>query len=271
MTRRLIAGCCVGLAALTLAGCAGDDPDQDSAATVAPAAAAAPPSVQQDPAAPAAPAGESGGQRATTPVPAPAARPRLVTPGKLGALLVPIEELNDLVGAKLGFETVFTRPGAPAGGLGDKAGCAVLFGSNTDSYASEYTAFRRQSVRDGEDSSQHFVAQEVATFADVATAAANFGKTFDKKALAGCDGAVVHRQGDDDRITWRLNLAGITADTARWTLDQYADGKPNDWTCAHEARTRSNVEFTVTVCQFGTAAPAATAIGNQINDWIPHP
>ncbi|KLO26060.1 hypothetical protein ABW16_20840 [Mycolicibacter heraklionensis] len=271
MTHRLIAGWCVGLAALALAGCAGDDPDQDSAAAVAPAAAATPPRVQQDPTAPAAPAGESGGKAATAPTPAPAAGPRLVTPGKLGALLVPIEDLNDVVGAKLGFETVFTRPGAPAGGLGDKAGCAVLFGSNTDSYAGEYTAFRRQSVRDGEDSSQHFVAQEVAAFADVATATENFGKTFDKKALAGCDGAVVHRQGDDDRITWRLNLAGITADTARWTLDQYADGKPNDWTCAHEARTRSNVEFTVTVCQFGNAAPAATAIGDQITDWIPHP
>jgi len=265
-----------GLAALTLAGtlagCAGDDPDRDGAAAVAPSAAAAP-SAHQDPAAPAAPAGDSGAPSATTPAPAPAAAaaPRLVTPGKLGALLVPTEELNDLVGAKLGFETVFTRPGAPAGGLGEKSGCAVLFGSNTDSYANEYTAFRRQSVRDGEDSSQHFVAQEVAAFADIATATANFGKAFDKTALAGCEGAVVHRQGDDDRITWRLNLSGITADTARWTLTQYSDGKPNDWTCAHEARTRSNVEFAVTVCQFGNAATAATAIGNEIADWIPHP
>ncbi|MEB3033964.1 sensor domain-containing protein [[Mycobacterium] nativiensis] len=263
MRNRLIVACCVGLAAWGLAGCDGDDSDRDSGAAVAPAAA---PSVQQDPIAPSVPT--TAPSEATT---TPAAGPRLVTPGKLGALLVPIEELNDLVGTKLGFETVFTRPGTPAGGLGDKSGCAVLFGSNTDSYANEYTAFRRVSVRDGEDSSQHFVAQEVATFADVATATENFGKAFDKNALAGCDGAVVHRQGDDDRITWRLNLAGVTADTARWTLTQLADSKPNDWTCAHEARTRSNVEFTVTVCQFGNAAPAATAIGNQIADWIPQP
>lgn len=269
MTKRVLAACCVGLAAWALAGCAGDDPDQEAAAAVTPAAASAEPSVQQDPTAPAVPAAEPSGPREAPPT--PAAGPRLVTPGKLGALLVPIEELNDLVGAKLGFETVFTRPGAPAGGLGDKSGCAVLFGSNTDSYANEYTAFRRQSVRDGEDSSQHFVAQEVATFADVATANENFGNAFGKTALAGCDGAVVHRQGDDDRIRWRLNLAGVTADSARWSLTQIADDKPNDWTCAHEARTRSNVQFTVTVCQFGNAAPAATAIGNQISDWIPQP
>ncbi|WP_165759240.1 sensor domain-containing protein [Mycolicibacter longobardus] len=269
MTSRLIAACCVGLTAWTLAGCAGDDPDQDAAAAVTPAAPAAEPSVQQDPTAPPVPAAAPSVPR--EPTPTPVAGPRLVTPGKLSALLVPIEELNDLVGAKLGFETVFTRPGAPAGGLGDKSGCAVLFGSNTDSYANEYTAFRRQSVRDGEDSSQYFVAQEVATFADVATARENFGKAYDKNALAGCDGAVVHRQGDDDRIKWRLNLTGITADTARWTLTQYADDKPDDWICAHEARTRSNVELAVTVCQFGNAAPAATAIGNQITDWIPQP
>lgn len=268
MTHRLIAGCCIGLAAWALAGCSSGDPEQDAVAAVT-SEAAAEPTVQQDPTAPSAPAAEPAGPTEATP--APAAGPRLVTPGKLGALLVPTEELNDLVGAKLGFETVFNRPGAPAGGLGDKSGCAVLFGSNTDSYANEYTAFRRQSVRDGEDSSQHFVAQEVASFADVATANANFGKAFDKNALAGCEGAVVHRQGDDDRITWRLNVAGVTADSARWTLAQYADGKPNDWTCAHEARVASNVEFTVTVCQFGNAAPAATAIGNQIADWIPQP
>ncbi|OBH19376.1 sensor domain-containing protein [Mycolicibacter terrae] len=269
MTHRLLAACCVGLAAWALAGCSGDDPDRDdAAAAVAPAAAAAP-SLQQDPTAPAAPAAEPSAPREASPT--PAAGPRLVTPGKLSALLVPVEELNDLVGAKLGFETVFNRPAAPAGGLGDKSGCAVLFGSNSDSYANQYTGFRRQSVRDGEDSSQHFVAQEVATFADVATATENFGKAFDKTALAGCDGAVVHRQGDDDRITWRINVTGIGADDARWTLTQHADGKPNDWICAHQARTRSNVEFAVTVCQFGNGAPAATAIGNQIADWIPQP
>ncbi len=268
MTTRLFAACCVGLAAWALAGCGGDDPDRDDAAAVTPAAAAEP-NIRQDPTAPPAPAAEPSGAPGATPSPAPGRR--LVTPGKLGALLVPIEELNDLVGAKLGFETVFTRPGAPAGGLGDKSGCAVLFGSNTDSYANEYTAFRRQSVRDGEDSSQHFVAQEVATFADVATARENFGKAFDSTALAACDGAVVHRQGDDDRITWRINTTGIGADDARWTLTQYADGKPNDWICAHEARARSNVELAVTVCQFGNSAPAATAIADQITDWIPQP
>ena len=138
-------------------------------------------------------------------------------PGKLGALLVPVEELNDLVGAKLGFEQQFNRPAAPAGGLGDKSACAVLFGSNSDSYASEYTAFRRVSVRDGEDSSQHFVAQEVAAFADLDTATANFGKAFDKTALAGCNDAVVHRQGEDDRITWRLNVTAVNTLTKKGT------------------------------------------------------
>lgn len=266
MTNRLVAAWCVGLAAMTLSGCAGDDPARDGAAVAAPSAVS-PPSELQDPTAPPV-ASTTPGEAADTAAAAPV--PALVTPGKLDALLVPIEELNDLVGAKLGFEKVFTRPGAPAGGLGDKAACAVLFGSNSDSYANQYTAFRRLSVRDGEVSSQHFVAQEVASFADVATATENFGKAFDKSALAGCSGAVVHRQGDDDRITWRLDVSGIDADTARWTLTQQADDKPNDWTCAHEARVRSNVELSVTVCQFGNGAPAAAAIGNRISAWIPH-
>ncbi len=264
MTNRLVAACCVGLAVWNVTGCGGDDPSREDVAAVAPSAVD-PPSVLQDPTAP--PVAPTSPH--ATPV-APAATP-LVTPGKLDALLVPVEELNDLVGAKLGFAKVFNRPGAPAGGLGDKSGCAVLFGSNSDSYANQYTAFRRQSVRDGEVSAQHFVAQEVATFADIATATENFGKTFDKAALAGCNDAVVHRQGDDDRITWRLEVADVGADTARWTLAQQSDGKPNDWTCAHEARRQSNVELTVTVCQFGNGAPAAAAIGDRIVNWIPRP
>lgn len=267
MTPRVIAACCAGLATLTLAACTSDDPSRDDAAVAAATAVAAAPTQVQDPAAP----GDTTPPTASPTASRAAAPPQLVTPGKLGALLVPVEELNDLVGAKLGFEQQFNRPAAPAGGLGDKSGCAVLFGSNSDSYASEYTAFRRVSVRDGEDSSQHFVAQEVAAFADLDTATANFGKAFDKTALAGCNDAVVHRQGEDDRITWRLNVTAVNADSARWTLTQLSDGKPNDWTCAHEARTKSNVEAAVTVCQFGNGTPAATAISDRIAKWIPQP
>ncbi|MEB3069250.1 sensor domain-containing protein [[Mycobacterium] vasticus] len=266
MTNRVIAACCAGLATLTLAACTSDDPSRDDAAVAMPTAVEAPSEVQ-GPAAP----GDTTPPTTSTTASHQAAPPQLVTPGKLGALLVPIEELNDLVGAKLGFEQQFNRPAKPAGGLGEKSGCAVLFGSNSDSYANEYTAFRRVSVRDGEDSSQHFVAQEVAAFADPATATANFGKTFDKTALAGCNDAVVHRQGEDDRITWRFNVTAVNTDSARWTLTQLSDGKPNDWTCAHEARTKSNVESAVTVCQFGNGTPAATAIGDRIAKWIPQP
>jgi hypothetical protein len=228
-----------------------------------------PPSVVQNPPAPDNAAGPTATPSSVA-APAPPSPP-FVTPGKIEALLVPVAELDDLVGAKLGFEKQFNRPGAAAGGLGEKSGCAVLFGANSDTYANQYTAFRRSSVRDGEDSSQHFVAQEAATFADADAANKNFQAAFNKQALEACNGAVVHRQGDDDRIKWKLNVKNITGDSAQWTLAQESDGKPNDWICAHEARVKSNVELGVTVCQFGNAEPAATGVIDRMSGWVPQP
>ena len=269
MQGRLVAICCAGVVATMLSGCNSHHDEDDAANPVAEAVVApvevTPSSVVQNP-----PAPETSAAPAAVPsAPAAPPPPQLVTPGKVEALLVPVSDLNDIVGAKLGFEKQFNRPGAAAGGLGEKSNCAVLFGSNSATYANQYTAFRRSSVRDGEDSSQHFVAQEAATFADVDTAHKNFQAAFNKQALEGCNGAVVHRQGDDDRIKWKLDVTNVADDSAQWTLVQESDGKPNDWVCAHDARAKSNVQLSVTVCQFGNPGPAATTVIDRMSGWVP--
>jgi hypothetical protein len=263
MKRRVVAVCCAGLAALMLNGCSpnsGEVSKQDAAAAQK---ETSPENVTQDPPAP---TGEAAPPATTSATPPP---PELVTPGKIEAIFVSPNVISDLVGAKMGFEKEFSRPGSPAGGLGDKSGCAVLFGLNSDSYGREYTAFRRSSVRDGEDSPQHFAAQEAASYADAATAAQVFRKAIDGQALAVCNNAVVHRQGDDDRIKWQFEVQNVTGDAAQWTLLQQSDGKPNDWNCVHEARVKNNVVLGVTVCEYANGAPAATAIADRMSSWFP--
>ncbi len=262
--KRVLAGVGgVGLTAMLLLGCSHSGSGPAAAPVHLPAPTNATKAQTSDALAP---SGSPSASPSAKPVPPP-----LVTPDRLRTLLVPPDVSGPMVGSPLGFEKLFNQP-APAIDLGNRSSCAVLFGPTVRDYGREWTAYKGAQQKNAEDNADHVVGQGAGSYADPETARQAFAAAF-PPALTDCNSLAVNNPRDNNpQITWRFDVSSIDGANARWTRVQLNGGQPTDWSCAYQARLKSNVVLYASVCERGDGAAAAAAT-DQLTDrmliWFP--
>jgi hypothetical protein len=211
-----------------------------------------------------APSGPPSASPTAKPVPPP-----LVTPDRLRTLLVPPDVSGPIVGSPLGFEKLFNQP-APAIDLGDRSSCAVLFGPTVHDYGREWTAYKGAQQKNAEDNADHVVGQGAGSYSDPDAARHAFTVAF-PPSLSDCNSVAVNNPRDNDpQITWRFDVSNVDGASARWSRVQLNGGKPTDWSCAYEARLKSNVVLYASVCEHGNGgAAAASQLTDRMLIWFP--
>jgi hypothetical protein len=259
---RLLAGVGgLGLAAMLAVGCAHSGPG----ASTAPVGPPAPTDTAKGQTSDAlAPSGSPSASLSAKPVPPP-----LVTPDRLRTLLVPPDVSGPMVGSPLGFEKLFNQP-APAINVADHASCAVLLGPTVHDYGREWTAYKGAQQKNAEDNADHVVGQGAGSYSDPETARRAFAAAF-PPSLTDCNSVAVNNPRDNDgHITWRFDVSNIDGASARWSRVQLNGGQPTDWSCAYEARLKSNVVVYASVCERGDAGVAAVGqLTDRMLIWFP--
>jgi PknH-like extracellular domain len=211
-----------------------------------------------------APSGPQSAAASAKPVPPP-----LVTPDRLRTLVVPPDVSGPIVGSPLGFEKLFNQP-APALDLGSRSSCAVLFGPTVRDYGKEWTAYKGAQQKNAEDNSDHVVGQGAGSYPDTDAARAAFAAAF-PPAVSECNSVAVNNPRDTNtQITWRFDVSSVDGASARWSRIQLNGGQPTDWSCAYEARLKSNVVLYASVCEHGdSGAAAAGQLTDRMLIWFP--
>jgi hypothetical protein len=135
------------------------------------------------------------------------------------------------------------------------------FGPNVD-----YTAYRGTDYREAKDNYQHIVDQQVATYLDSESASRYFHDAF--KDINGCDGALVPGE-TGGHVQFQLQAPNIAEDRAVWTISGITNGQPDQWRCAFNFRTQSNVLIVAKVCENGDPANTASQLADQMAAHIP--
>jgi hypothetical protein len=258
MKRVKVVSTCAGLIVLAAVACSQSKNDED---TIKPSInKPAPTATSQQAAAgdPTAPASTKPAAAPTSPsAPAPPPPP-LVLPGKVESVLLPLDVTGGIVGATLDYEQKFKTPLQPYA-LGNQSGCAVLFGLNTAAVGNDYTAFRALRQQESKDNYAHVVEQEVATYADAATATSAFQAAFN--SVNQCNNVTVHRATDNQDVTWQFHIQNADPANVQWHNMELTKNNDDGWGCSHGARVKNNVIFAVRVCQRGdTAADVPTLL-----------
>lgn len=211
-----------------------------------------------------APSGPPSTSAVAKPVPPP-----LVTPDRLRTLVVPPDVSGPIVGSPLGFEKLFNQP-APAIDLGARSSCAVLFGPTVREYGKDWTAYKGAQQKNAEDNADHVVGQGAGSYPDADTARRAFVAAF-PPSLSECNTVAVNNPRDNNpQTTWRFDVSSVDAASARWRRAQLNGGQPTDWSCAYEARLKSNVVVYVSVCERGDGgAAAAGQLADRMLIWFP--
>ena len=262
MKRVKLISTCAGLIVLTAVGCSHPKNDED---TVNPSVnKPAPTATSQqaaagDPTAPASAAPTSSAPAAPPP-------PPKVAPGKVDALLLPLDETGGIISGTLNYEQKFKTPLQPYA-LGNQSGCAVLFGLNTAAVGNDFTTFRALRQQESKDNFTHVVEQEIAVYADAAAATAAFQNAF--KAVEQCNNVTVHRATDNAGTTWQFQVLPGDPASANWHNTELTNNNADGWGCSHGARVKNNAIFAVRVCQRGDTGPDVPTILDRIGNAIP--
>jgi hypothetical protein len=151
--------------------------------------------------------------------------------------------------------------------LGNQSHCAVLFGLNTAALGNDYTTFRALRQQESKDNYAHVVEQEVATYADAATATAVFENAF--KAVNQCNDVTVHRPTDNADTTWQFQVHNGDPANAQWHNTELTKNAVDGWGCAHGARVKNNVKFAARECQLGDTGDDIPTLLDRIGNSVP--
>ncbi len=197
-------------------------------------------------------------------VAAPVAPAPVVSPSKIGSLVLPADEVGEIVGTIFEINKSARRP-FPSTELGDNSACAPLFGPDSETYGTSYTAFRVNLLRDTpEDDFEYLILQRVGTYSDEQTATQTFQNAFSQSVARRCSGVKV--QPKDSDTEWQLQVKSMSGDSAQWSRTQLYEGDPFGWVCSNQAGTQGNVLYSVDVCQFGNGSPTAAEIAERISN-----
>jgi hypothetical protein len=263
MKRVKLISACASLIVLTAVGCSHAKNDEETLNPSVNKPAPTPTSQQVaagDPTAPPAAAPTS------SPAPGTPAPPAVVAPGKVDALLLSLDDTGGIINGTLNYEQKFKTPLQPYA-LGNQSACAVLFGLNTAAVGNDFTTFRALRQQESKDNYAHVVEQEIAAYADAATATAAFQNAF--KSVDQCNNISVHRATDNAGTTWQFQVQNGDPATANWHNTELTNNNADGWGCSHGARVKNNVIFAVRVCQRGDTGADVPTILDRLGNSIP--
>jgi hypothetical protein len=266
MKRVKLVSTCGGLIVLAAVACSHSKNDEDTLKPSVNKPAPAATSQQAAAGDPTAPSSKPAAGPTSSSTPATPAPPPLVLPGKVDSLLLPLDVTGGIVGATLDYEQKFKTPLQPYA-LGNQSGCAVLFGLNTAAIGNDYTAFRALRQQESKDNYAHVVEQEVAAYADAATATSAFQNAF--KSVNQCNNVTVHRATDNQGVTWQFQVQSADPSSAQWHNIELTNNNADGWACAHGARVKNNVIFAARVCQRGDTGADVPTILDRMASWFP--
>lgn len=190
----------------------------------------------------------------------------VVPPGKVESLLLPGDEVGDILGVAFEWEKSGRKP-FKSEDLGKDSVCAVLMGPDVETFGRDYTGYRFRVDRDTADNAEFIVQQRVATYADAATASQTFQKTFNKGVMGKCNGTIVDIKGNPD-AQFRFRIQTLRPESARWVEDQLLREEPMGYSCSNIAGVAANVLYAAKVCQFGNGGPAAATIAERMTSQV---
>jgi hypothetical protein len=146
----------------------------------------------------------------------------------------------------------------------------VLFGPSAHDYGRDWTAYKGAQQKNSEENADHVVSQGAGSYPDADSARRAFAAAF-PPSLSDCNAVAVNNPRDNNpQITWRFDVSSVDAASARWSRVQLTGGNPSDWSCAYEARLKSNVVLYASVCEHGDGGAAAvTQITDRMLIWFP--
>jgi hypothetical protein len=264
MKRVKLVSTCAGLIVLAAVACSHSKNDDDD--TIKPSINRPAPTATSQQAAAGDPTAPPAAVPTSSSAPATPAPPPVVVPGRADSLLLPLDDTGGIVGTALNYEQKFKTPLQPYA-LGNQSGCAVLFGLNTAAVGNDYTAFRALRQQESKDNYAHVVEQEVATFADAATATNAFQNAF--KSVNQCNNVTVHRPTDNPETTWQFQVQNGDPANAQWHNTELTNNNADGWACSHGARVKNNVIFAARVCQRGDTGADVSTILDRIASSFP--
>lgn len=189
-----------------------------------------------------------------------------VPPGKVESLLLPGDEVGDILGVAFEWEKSGRRP-FKSEDLGKDSVCAVLMGPDVETFGRDYTGYRFRVDRDTADNAEFIVQQRVATYSDAATARQTFAKSFNKDVMGKCNGTIVDIRDNTD-AQFRFRVQSLGPATAKWVEDQLLREQPMGYSCSNVAGVVGNVLYAAKACQFGNGGPAAATIAERMTSQV---
>jgi len=184
-------------------------------------------------------------------------------PGVVNYAVLGRGSVGNVVGAPMGFESVFTDPyqtysvDIPVCNNWADIGLPEVF--NDPDLASFNGATTQTSATD----TTHFVKQAVGVFATDAAAAAAYHRVVDR--TTGCSGqTATMRLGDGTIQVWSFSGGTPGPADAAWTK-QEAD---TDRRCFTQTRLRENVLLQAKVCQSGNGGPAVNVLAGAMQNTL---
>lgn len=180
-----------------------------------------------------------------------------ITPEKANSLIIPKDDVAELVGSALDYEGKASDPQSST--AEGKASCRALLVPLTTDIGSKWTTYRNVWYQEAKDTFDHLVIQRVLLYQAKDDARETYSKEF-PATVRECTGEELKT----DTATWRANVREVTEDRALWVLDHLADGQPSGSRCATEVRIIDNLLFSAMVCQQGNGVPTVKAIMDRM-------
>ncbi|MDD4868012.1 MAG: sensor domain-containing protein [Mycobacterium sp.] len=184
-------------------------------------------------------------------------------PGVVSYAVLGRGSVGNVVGAQMGWESVFTEPfqaysvDLPVCNNWADIGLPEVY--NDPDLASFNGAITQTSATD----QAHYAKQAVGVFASADAATRAFHRVVDR--TVGCSGqtAAMHLDNGSTQI-WSFSGGPATATEADWTK-QEAD---TDRRCFDQTRLRENVLLQAKVCQSGNAGPAVNVLAGAMQNAL---
>jgi len=194
-------------------------------------------------------------------VPVAAAHPS--DPGVVSYAVLGKGSVGNIVGAPMGFESVFTAP-FQADWV-DVADCNnwADIGLPEVYNDPDLAAFNGATTQTAANDQNHFVKQTVGVFATADAAGRAFHRVVDR--TGGCSGqtTAMHLDNGSTQV-WSFTGGPPTATDADWTKQEAG----TDRRCFNQTRLRENVLLQAKVCQSGNAGPAVNVLAGAMQNAL---
>ncbi len=197
----------------------------------------------------------------TMTAPTVAAKPS--DPGVVTYAVMGKGSVGNIVGAPIGFESVFTAPfqgysvDIPVCNNWADIGLPEVF------LDPDLASFNGSTAQTSATDQDHLVRQAIGVFATTAAANGAFHRVVDR--TVGCSGQTATMRLDDGTVqVWSFGGSAPTATDAIWVKQEAG----TDRRCYTQTRLRENVLLQAKVCQTGNGGPAANVLAGAMQNTL---